>query len=291
MSYAMPRLIPSLLALLPLFSAVAFADMSTVRWPAVTPPKDAKIPAGMHFVWGDEFDGPEGSAPDPKKWGYEHGFVRNKEPQFYTLDRRENAKIEKGSLVITGRLENFSEGGKPAKYTSASVVSEGKFAFKYGRVEIRAKLPKGTGNWPALWMMGEERKSVGWPRCGEIDIMEHLGREDGTVYATLHTPKPDGTGHTSQGGSLKKQTTTTDFHVYGMDWAPDKVTLTFDGKKVFEHTKDGPNPKQLKWVFDKPYYLLMNLAFGGDWAGTKGIDDKAFPARFEIDYVRVFQRD
>jgi beta-glucanase (GH16 family) len=214
--------------------------------------------------------------------------VRNKEPQFYTRDRRENAKLEKGTLVITGLLENFSEGKKSAKYTSASLVSKDKFALKYGRVEIRAKLPKGTGNWPALWMMGTDG---GWPRCGEIDIMEHLGREEGTVYATLHTPKPDGTGHNSQGSWLKKQPVTTDFHLYGLDWTPVKVTITCDGTKVFEHTKDGPNPKELKWVFDKPYYLLMNLAYGGDWAGTKGIDEKAFPARFEIDYVRVFQKD
>ena len=284
------RLAPLALALLSFTSA--FADMSSGLWPAAPAPQGVVAPAGMHYVWGDEFDGPDGSAPDPRKWGYEHGFVRNKEPQFYTVDRRENARIEKGALVITGRLEKFSEGGKSAKYTSASVISQGKFAFKYGRIEIRAKLPEGTGNWPALWMMGEDRgKAVGWPACGEIDIMEHLGREPGTVYATLHTPGDGGKGHASQGSFLKKQTTTAAFHVYGMDWTPDKVTLTFDGKTVFEHTKTGPNPKHLQWVFDKPYYVLMNLAFGGNWAGTKGIDEKAFPARFEIDYVRVFQKD
>lgn len=265
--------------------------MTTGIWPAATAPKGVSAPAGYRFVWGDEFDGPEGSAPDPKKWGYEHGFVRNKEPQFYTKDRRENARIEKGALVIEGRLEPFSEGGKSAKYTSASVISQGKFAFKYGRIEIAAKLPKGVGNWPALWMMGEDAKTVGWPKCGEIDIMEHLGREEGTVYATLHTSKAGGEGHNSQGGFLKKQPTTSGFHVYGMDWTPDTLTLTFDGKPVFTHQKNGPNPKQLQWLFDKPYYLLMNLAFGGNWAGTKGIDEKAFPARFEIDYVRVYQKN
>lgn len=284
----MPR--AALLPLALIAAAPAFADMTTGVWPATPAPAGITAPKGMHYVWGDEFDGPDGAAPNPAKWGYEKGFVRNKEAQFYTEDRRENARLEKGRLVIEGRREAFEQGGKTARFTAASVVSEDKFAFKYGRIEIAAKVPRGVGTWPALWMMGQDRRKAGWPACGEIDILEHLGYEQGVVYCTVHTPgeTPD-KKHASSGGKIKGVKTSEGFRVYAMDWTPDKIVLSCDGKVVHIYARAGKSDRT--WKFDKPHYLLMNLAIGGGWGGAKGIDEAAFPCRFEIDYVRVFQAE
>lgn len=254
-------------------------------------------PGDWQLVWSEEFKNP--GLPDKTKWDYETGYVRNRELQYYTRDRRENARIENGLLVLEGRKEKFKNpayqpGQDPAKtwrgrefldYTSASLNTLGKVAFHYGRLEVRAKLPKGKGIWPAIWMMGTNRVTVGWPRCGEIDIMEFVGKDPNRVHATMHFHK-DGK-HSSKGGKLETPAPYNDFHVYAVEWSSDRMDFFFDDRKYFSLQLDdvmtGPdNP------FRKPHYLLINLALGGSWGGP--MDDAVLPQQYLIDYVRYFQQ-
>ncbi len=232
------------------------------------------------LVWSDEFNGR--GRPDPKKWDYEYGKVRNNEPQFYTRNRRENSRVEGGNLVLEARKEEF-EG---SHYTGASLITLNKFHFQYGKVEVRAKLPGGMGTWPAIWMMGADRPQVGWPRCAEVDIMEHIAYEPSTIFGTLHQISPDGKGHVSKGGTTKIPDATEQFHVYGLEWTPKAMKMMVDDNVYFEYPYQGPT----SWTFDRPMYLLINFAIGGAWAGKNGIDDSCFPQKFLIDYVRVYQR-
>ena len=246
-------------------------------------------PPGYKLVWSDEFN--YQGLPDPAKWGYEEGFVRNHESQYYTKARLENARVENGMLVIEGRKERFEiphpgRHGEVAQYTAASLITLEKASWKYGRVEVRAKLPHGKGVWPAIWMMGADATRVGWPACGEIDVMEFVGHTPDHVFATVHWGK-DGQHHQSAGNSLKVKTPWDDFHVYAVEWTPEQMLFyydqtcyhRFDVKKADQ--KDG-NP------FRRPHYLLLNLALGGEWGGK--IDDSMLPQKFLIDYVRVYQK-
>lgn len=249
--------------------------------------------ADWKLVWSDEFD--KDGAPDPAKWDYEEGFVRNNEAQYYTRDRRENARVENGMLVIEGRKEKFpnarynptaSRGPatRPtADYTAASLITRRKADWTFGRVEVRAKLPSGRGVWPAIWMLGSAGR---WPAGGEIDIMEFVGHTPDLVHATVHFQK-DGK-HLSSGNRLKVDRPFADFHVYAVEWFPDRMDFYFDARKYHTfpvpHAEDnGRNP------FLKPHYLLINLALGGTWG--RQIDDDIFPQKFLIDYVRVYQQD
>ena len=245
-------------------------------------------------VWSDEFNY-EG-LPDPNKWGYEEGFVRNKEQQYYTRARKENARVEKGMLIIEGRKERFinpkfnpeqtkdwKKRREYAEYTSASLITLNKASWKYGRVEVRAKL-KGQGVWPAIWMLGTNIPQVGWPACGEIDIMEFVGHTPNTVYTTIHYKKEE--QHKSSGRKITVDKPFEDFHIYAMEWYADRMDFYFDDNKYFtfeikEADYKGENP------FSKPHYLLINLALGGSWGGE--IDDSVLPQVYAIDYVRVYE--
>ena len=235
------------------------------------------------LVWSDEFD--RSGAPDPSKWGYEEGFLRNQEAQYYTRDRRENARVEDGMLVIEGRKEAFlGQDGKHASYTSASLTTQGKANWTYGRLEVRAKLPAGKGVWPAIWMLGENIPSVGWPKCGEIDIMEFVGNDPAAIHGTVHYSQ--GGQHASSGGTTPIVNPGAGFHVYAVDWMRDRIDFFFDGKKY--HTFPvGPAGIGSDNPFNKPQYLILNLALGGTWGGT--VDQAALPQKFYIDYVRVYQ--
>ncbi len=255
------------------------------RPPAFTDGADAEqryLAPDWRLRWSDEFE--RAGAPDPTKWDYERGRVRNREAQFYTTDRRENARVEGGQLVITARRESWLD----AEYTAASVVSLGKFAFQYGKLEIRAKIPTGRGTWPALWLLGENMRTVGWPRCGEIDLMEHVGFEPDRVHFTVHTGAFNHVKKTGVGRAVTVPRAQEEFHVYGLLWTAERLEFFLDGRKVHEFGNDGKGIDH--WPFDAPFYLLMNLAVGGAWGGQKGIDESIFPVEYRIDYVRVWQR-
>lgn len=247
------------------------------------------------LIWSDEFD--RDGLPDPAKWSYETGFVRNNEQQFYTEGRPENCRIEKGMLILEGRKEAYPNppvkasasaddpASRPvAAYTSASIHTHGKMELRYGRVEVRAKLPQGKGVWPAIWTLGANIDSVSWPRSGEIDIMEFVGHDPGRIHATLHHSK-DGK-HASSGEALEVKRPFDDFHIYAVDWTPQRMDFFFDDRlwrsfDVAQATEADGNP------YHKPHYLILNLALGGDWGGA--IDDSFLPQRFLIDYVRVYE--
>ena len=232
------------------------------------------------LVWSDEFN--VNGLPDPQKWGYEEGMVRNNEAQYYTKNRRENARVENGNLIITAIKEPFKGG----KYTSASINTKAKYEFTRGRIEVRAKLPGGRGVWPAIWTLGTNINKVGWPTCGEIDIMEFVGYEPGMVYANVHTKDYNHTKGTGRGGSLKFDKVSEDFHIYAVEWLNDRMDFFFDDKLYYSCTKKGEGIGE--WPFDAPQYLMINLAIGGAWGGKQGIDDSIFPVEFKIDYVRIY---
>ncbi|MES2202036.1 MAG: glycoside hydrolase family 16 protein [candidate division FCPU426 bacterium] len=254
---------------------------------------------GWKLVWSDEFD--KDGAPDPSKWGYETGFVRNEELQFYTKDRRENARVEKGVLVIEARKETWPNPGyvpgasdwqrsrQTASYTSAALETHGHAEWTYGRFEVRAKLPAGRGMWPAAWMLGSNIGKAGWPLCGEIDIMENVGFDPDKAHFTVHTKAFNHAIGTAKGTSVPLPSPDRAFHDYAMEWSPKKIDFYLDGRWVFAFLNDGGDASH--WPFDKPQYLILNSAVGGGWGGQKGLDDSIFPARYEIDYVRVWQKN
>ena len=238
---------------------------------------------GWNLVWGDEFDHP--GQPDPAKWSYETGLVRNHEQQFYTDNRRENARVEDGKLILEARKEPMGGG----QFTSASVISRGHAAWTYGRIEVKAKLPAARGTWPAIWLLPNDISTVPWPRCGEIDLMEHVGHDPGRVHGTLHCEAFNHVKHTQRGAIQSVPTASSEFHLYAMDWSAERIVMQIDGASyaTFER-KPGDTPAE--WPFNKPFYLILNLAIGGGWGGQQGVDDSAFPQRMEVDYVRVYQK-
>ena len=234
------------------------------------------------LVWADEFD--YTGLPDDTKWSCEvgGGGWGNNELEYYTDKRLENARVADGVLTIEARKEPF--GGR--QYTSARMVSRQKGDWLYGRIEVRAKLPSGRGTWPAIWMMPTESAYGGWPNSGEIDIMEHVGYNPNVVHATIHTDYYNGAEGTQQGSSLTVPDAFTAFHVYAVEWTPAKLEFYIDNTKYFTYYS---TTDYRSWPFNKQFYLIMNIAVGGNWGGAQGVDDAVFPARMEIDYVRVYQ--
>jgi beta-glucanase (GH16 family) len=237
--------------------------------------------SGWSLIFDDEFD--RAGAPDPSKWTPELGYVRNEEAQYYTA-RGDNLRVENGMLVIEAHRERY----QGFSYTSASITTLDHEQFLYGRVEVRAKLPGGLGTWPAIWLLGSDINEVGWPACGEIDIMENVGHEPKRIYGTVHTPAYNHTLKTSKGGSIDVEAPSEQFHLYALDWSKDRVEFFVDGRRYFTFENEGGG--NAVWPFDKPQYLILNLAIGGSWGGERGIDDGLFPHRYLIDYVRVYRR-
>ena len=237
------------------------------------------------LVWADEFN--YQGLPDQTKWDYEEGFVRNNETQYYTRARLENTRVEGGRLIIECRKEHFAPTNHaPVEYTSASLITRNKASWKYGRIEVRAKIPQGKGVWPAIWTLGASKARNGWPGCGEIDIMEFVGKEPNKIFGTVHYAV-DGK-HQSDGGKLETATPYEGFHVYAIEWNRERIDFYFDRKKY--HTvpidkagKGADNP------FRAPHYLLLNFALGGNWGGP--FAETVLPQTYLIDYVRVYQRN
>jgi beta-glucanase (GH16 family) len=251
-----------------------------------TPPK-SPVPAGMKLVWSDEFD--VDGLPDPARWDYDTERNRlgwhNRELQYYTRARQENAEVRGGRLIITARREALA--GQPdyggQAYTSARLLTRGKASWTYGFIEVRARLPCGPGSWPAIWMLGTGGK---WPVDGEIDIMEHVGHKPGEILGSIYTGAqnwPAGTGKTS---TTMVPDACGEFHDYQLTWTKERMQVGVDGRNYAElvNPKDGD---YARWPFDQPQYLLLNLAVGGDLGGD--VQDASLPWRMEVEYVRVYQ--
>ncbi|TXF79651.1 glycoside hydrolase family 16 protein [Chryseobacterium sp.] len=239
-----------------------------------------EIRDGRKLIWSEEFN--YTGLPDSTKWNYEVGGngYGNNEAQFYTKNRLENARVEGGNLIIEARKEQWEN----SQYTSARLMTRGKHSWKYGTFEIRAKLPKGRGTWPAIWMMSENMKE--WPDDGELDIMEHVGFHQGFIHATAHTKKYNHIINTQKTDTLEVKDASEKFHVYRMDWSPEKIEMYVDDLKYYTYVNTEKTYDA--WPFDQPFFMILNLAVGGNWGGQKGIDDSIFPQKFYIDYVRVY---
>lgn len=237
------------------------------------------------LVWSDEFE--VDGAPDPGRWGYDvggHGWG-NKELQFYTDNRRENARVEAGHLIIEAHREPWEN----SAYTSARLVTKGKGDWTHGRFEIRARLPDGRGTWPAIWMLPTtwDLGDGKWPDNGEIDIMEHVGHDLNRVHASTHTQKNQWQANTQRTATVTVPDATTAFHTYAMEWDENEIRVFIDDQHYFTSRKEGAD--WTGWPFFRDFYLVMNLAVGGEWGAIKGIDTDAFPQRLVVDYVRVYR--
>lgn len=252
--------------------------------PTATPPLTATAtpnPGGWTLVWSDEFDGPNINSSN---WTYDIGWGQNgwgnAELQYYT-DRTQNARIENGMLVIEARKERF----RAQQYTSARLKTQSLQTFTYGRIEARMQLPYGQGIWPAFWSLGSDITEVGWPNSGEIDIMEHIGREPQNIYGTVHGPGYSGADSVGNSYTLTSGSVSTEFHVYAIEWEPDEIRWYIDDILYGTIT---PDDVPGMWVFDHDFFLILNVAVGGYWPGYPD-ETTIFPQFMRVDYVRVYQ--
>lgn len=273
---------PSILPLrLPLFALATLALVSCSGGDSLTDPGDD----AFRLVWSDEFNGAAGARPDPTNWSYDIGTGENgwgNGQLEWNSDRPENVAMDgNGSLAITAREEAFNG----QAYTSARIKTQDLFEQAYGRFEARIRMPIGQGLWPAFWMLGADFDEVGWPQTGEIDIMEYRGQEPTVVLGSLHGPGYSGgnslTTRFDAGFRLDQ-----DFHVYRVDWDPDRITWYMDGQ-VYASAGRAQAPGE--WVFDKPFFMILNVAVGGTFVGPVG-PNTSFPQTMLVDYVRVYER-
>lgn len=242
----------------------------------------------LRLVWSEEFN--YTGLPDTTKWSYDAGDGcpnicgwGNNELQYYNIHRRENARVEKGHLVIEARREKTGS----REYSSARMVSKHKGDWTYGRVAVRAKLPKGMGVWPAIWMLSTDWAYGGWPRSGEIDIMENVGYLPDSIFCAVHTERFNHLQGTQVVGGVRSTTLHSDFHEYSIEWDADKIDFFFDNQKyqTFHNKHEGIGA----WPFDRDFHLILNIAVGGNWGGKMGVDTSIWPQQMLVDYVRVYQ--
>lgn len=245
-------------------------------------PALAADPSGK-LLWSDEFNGAEGNLPDAAKWTYDLGGNGwgNQELENYT-DKTENAFVDGQGHLVLRALKNAD-----GRFTSARLKTQKRFSFTYGQVEARMKLPRGQGLWPAFWMLGNDVDKNGWPACGEVDVMENIGREPVVVHGTVHGPGYSGkNGISSQYALPGSPELAAGFHVYAATWAPDRIQFSIDGH-VYATVNAQSLPPQAHWVYNHPFFLLLDLAVGGAWPGNPDSTTQ-FPQDFTIDYVRVY---
>ena len=248
--------------------------------------RSAPNPVSWELTWSDEFNGPNGSPVDPRNWSFQTGAGGwgNGELEYYT-DRTQNATLQDGSLVIRAMREDY--GG--SQYTSARLSSQNKFEQAYGRFEARIRLPYGQGIWPAFWMLGGNIDQVNWPNCGEIDIMENFGLDPSTVQGAVHGPGYSGDSslnmiYSLPGSDMFYQ----EYHIFAIDWDPQQIKFYVDGNLYYSVSRSSL-PAGRAWVFDHPFFLVLNVAVGGDVPGSPDAST-VFPQAMVVDYVRVYQR-
>ncbi len=243
--------------------------------------------------WSDEFniDG----VPDSTKWGNEIGFLRNAELQYFTA-RPENVRVAGGNLIIEARKEVMditgaqnAWGATTTKYTSASLTTQGKAAWTYGRIDIRAKIPTGRGMWPALWTLGTNLNTTPWPKCGEIDILESVGWDVDAAHASIHTNDQNHMINTEFSTPTWINNIGATYHIYGIEWDSAKIAFFVNGRQVSVFNNNGNGEDA--WPFFRDQYLIINAAVGGSWGGVEGVDDSLFPQQMLVDYVRIYQKD
>jgi len=233
------------------------------------------------LVWHDEFNE---KTLNTSQWNFVINGKGggNNELQYYT-NSHQNLYLKGGHLFIVARKQSH----KGKSYTSARINTKGKEMWKYGRFEVRAKLPKGRGTWPAFWLLGEDIGKVGWPACGEVDIMESVGYDPFWNHGSIHTPSSYGS--TVNTSKIKVPDGQSRFHVYGVTWTPHKISFYVDDPAKPYYTYDPKIKNASTWPFNKPLFMILNLAIGGNWGGKMGVDNSIFPALMEIDYVRVYK--
>jgi beta-glucanase (GH16 family) len=234
------------------------------------------------LVWNDEFN--YRGQPDSSKWNYDTGGDGwgNNELQYYTKNKRANVRVENGYLIIEARKEKIGEN----KFSSSRLISKGKGDWEYGRIEVRAKLPSGKGTWPAIWMLASTTP-LQWPDDGEIDIMEHVGFDQGKIHGSIHCKKYNHVIHTQKTDTIIVPDCSKAFHIYALEWTEEKISIFVDKKKYFSFRNEHSGYEA--WPFSQPFHLLLNIAVGGNWGGARGVDNNIWPQRMEIDYVRVFK--
>jgi len=255
--------------------------------------ESSTVSSDWEILWSDEFDGDELDYMKWNKLSWRPGWVNN-ELQAYT-ERDTNIFLENGYLVLQGLIDpgysgiDYTGNNYNTDYTSGRINTDNKFSTTYGKFDIRAKLPKGKGSWPAIWMLGESISSIGWPDCGEIDIMEHVGYDEGMIHGSVHTEDYNHMYNTQKSGSKYIENVTDAFHVYSLEWSPFYLRYLIDDEPFFFVYNDS-NGDNGRWPFDDPHYIILNLAIGGDWGGVQGVSASDFPMRMMVDYVRVFKQ-
>jgi beta-glucanase (GH16 family) len=275
-------------ALTPIVLAIGLFSLSSAAGTLLQQP----VPPSYKLAWSDEFNGADGTPPDPSNWAYDIGGNGwgNKELEYYT-NRPENAQIKGGNLVITAQKEAYTGAeGVTRNYTSARLKTQGLFSQAYGRFEARIKIPAGQGIWPAFWLLGNDIATFGWPKCGEIDMMENIGKEPDIVHGSLHGPSTKGsTSDFTERFILPAGLRfANDFHVYAVEWEPGTVRFYVDATLYATRTQS-QWPAGGTWAFDHPFFILLNVAVGGDWPGPPDATT-VFPQQMLVDYVRVYSK-
>jgi len=273
-----------------LFLSVLILVCAVLRPAAQPRATDPATHSSWVLTWSDEFNGPNGSAPDPAKWVVESGGNGwgNNELEYYTA-RDRNVRLENGNLVIEAFKERYTGRDRVQRnYTSARLKSEGRFSQQYGRFEARIQIPSGQGAWPAFWMLGDDYPTTGWPGCGEIDIMESVGSHSATIQGSLHGPGYSGSNPLTSAYTLPRGRFSDGFHVFAVEWEPGVVRFFVDDK-LYATKTPADLPAGKRWVYDHAFFVLLDLAVGGDFPGRPG-DSTVFPQRMLVDYVRVYSR-
>jgi len=256
---------------------------SSNQSPPSNPPPNPPPATQWQQVWGDEFN--YTGLPDSTKWNYDVGGNGwgNNELEFYTEKRSENARVENGNLVIEARKESW----QGMNYTSARLLTKNKGDWQYGKIEVRARLPRGRGTWPAIWMLGSTTP-LKWPDDGEIDIMEHVGFDQGVIHGTIHCKKYNWVSGTQKTATTTVPDCSDSFHVYTVEWDNNLISLFVDSTRYFTFSNEGSGYDA--WPFGNKMFLILNIAVGGNWGGQQGVDNTIWPQKMEIDYVRVWQK-
>jgi beta-glucanase (GH16 family) len=282
-------------AIILIFGAALWAALAGLAWPsghASNSQRRASVAYTRYkkLVWSDEFNGPAGTPPVASKWKYDvgaWGYPEN-ELETYTSSTSNASDDGHGHLAIVARQQRETgPDGRTRNYTSARLETQGLFSATYGLIEARMKIPAGAGLWPAFWMLGDDVNRVGWPACGEVDVLEALGQDPSVAHGFLNGPSDDGSHYTVGRGTVSSRSLASGFHTYGISWSRNSITWFLDGVPYATVTpKD--LPPGAKWVYNRPFHLVLDLAVGGSWAGPPNASTR-FPATLLVDWVRVYQ--